>query len=68
MAGDAGQPERIAYLYHFYDPVADRFINTGQSEQYGANMRERAHVNDSKKTGTDLKVIIFGLIYSNSCV
>lgn len=56
------KPERVAYIYHFYDPVAKRFVYTGQSEMSGSNVREANHVNDSKKSNVTLEVI-FSYIY-----
>jgi hypothetical protein len=54
--------ERVGYLYHCYDPAADRFIYTGYSEMFGQEMRERNHVNVSKKPGVNATVSLFGLI------
>lgn len=50
--------ERLAYLYHFYDPVVDDFVNTGHSTLLGKNQREYLHVSSSKKSGANAKVTV----------
>jgi hypothetical protein len=62
--------ERFACLYHFYDPILDRFVNTGYSTLFGKSMEEYSHVNNSKKSEVNSKVtnFILSCFYSNLVV